>query len=168
MRKLIAVWGLVGIVFLVGRALWTLTPIAWNTMVAYDMTWWHWTLTIVWVLFNAYAEGYRGFHLKFAPRTVARAFYLVDNPSPLRVLLAPLFCMGLFGATRKVMVISWTVMSLVVLLVIWVKSLNEPWRGIIDAGVVAGLGLGMLSMLGYFVLGLMGREVKHDPCVPGN
>ena len=59
-------------------------------------------------------------------------------------------------------------MSLVVLLVIWVKSLNEPWRGIIDAGVVAGLGLGMLSMLGYFVLGLMGREVKHDPCVPGN
>ena len=76
--------------------------------------------------------------------------------------------MGLFGATRKVMVISWTVMSLVVLLVIWVKSLNEPWRGIIDAGVVAGLGLGMLSMLGYFVLGLMGREVKHDPCVPGN
>ena len=40
------------------------------------------------------------------------------------------------------------------------EKLNEPWRGIIDAGVVAGLGLGMLSMLGYFVLGLMGHEAR--------
>ncbi len=165
MGKLIATWGIFGITFLIGRALWTLTPIAVDTVQNYDLLWWHWVLMVSWVLFNAYAEGYRGFHLRFSPRTVARAFYLADHPTPLRVVLAPLFCMGLFGATKKVLIISWGILVAVVLLVIWVRSMADPWRGIVDAGVVVGLGLGLLSIQGYFVQGLFGRKVDHDPCV---
>ena len=73
--------------------------------------------------------------------------------------------MGLFGATKKVLIISWGILAAVVLLVIWVRSMTDPWRGIVDAGVVVGLGLGLLSILVYFVQGLMGRNLDHDPCV---
>ena len=121
---------------------------------------------IAWSLFNAYAEGYRGFHLRFSPRTVARAFYLVENPTPLRVILAPAFCMGLFGATRKVLITSWIVVIMVVLLVMLIRVLDQPWRGIIDAGVVVGLFGGLLSLLWIFLARLGGRPLDFDPAIP--
>ena len=166
MRKLIAAWGVIGVILLVGRALLRLAPIAIDTIETFPMNTFHWCLMIGWVLFNAYAEGYRGFHLRFSPRTVARAFYLAENPTPIRVILAPLFCMGLFGATRKVLIISWSIVFMVIGLVILVRSLSEPWRGIVDAGVVVGLGLGLLSIAVFFVRGLAGQKIDHDPCIP--
>ena len=73
---------------------WRLTPIAIEPIQANQLGTFHWFVMIAWILINAYAEGYRGFHKRYSPRTVARAFYLVDNPTPLRVIFAPLFCMG--------------------------------------------------------------------------
>ena len=166
MRKLVGIWGLLGVIALVSQALWRLTPIAIETIENYPLTTWHWVLMVVWVLFNAYAEGYRGFHRRFSPRTVSRAFYLIDHPTPLRVLLAPLFCMGLFDATRKVLIAAWSVLILVIGLIIWVRSLSEPWRGIVDAGVVVGLSLGLLSILYFTVRRFAGQPTGHDPCVP--
>ena len=166
MRNLIAIWGIAGVVAIVGRALWRLTPIAVEPIEAGQLEAFHWVSMIVWVLINAYAEGYRGFHKKYSPRTVARAFYLVQNPTPLRVIFAPLFCMGLFGATRKVLITSYVVIILVIGLVIWIRMMEQPWRGIIDAGVVIGLGLGLLSIIVYFMKGLINGGVPFDPCVP--
>ena len=40
----------------------------------------HWAALIISVAYMAYAEGYKGFHLSFAPRVVIRASYLRDNP----------------------------------------------------------------------------------------
>jgi hypothetical protein len=74
--------------------------------------------------------------------------------------------MGLFGATRKVLIISWSIIFMVIGLVILVRSLPEPWRGIVDAGVVIGLGLGLLSIAIFFVQGLAGKKIEHDPCIP--
>ena len=118
MRQLIAIWGILGVVALCGQALVKLTPIAIETINSGEMNTFHWVLMVVWAIFNTYAEGYRGFHLRFSPRTVSRAFYLADNPTPVRVILAPLFCMGLFAATRKVLIISWSIFIMVILLVI--------------------------------------------------
>jgi hypothetical protein len=167
-RKLIAIWGILGVVLLVGRALWRLTPIALEPIEAGLMTQWHWIGMAAWVVFNAYAEGYRGFHKRYSPRTVARAFYLMDNPTPLRVALAPIFCMGLFGATKKVLITSWVILIMVVALITWMRTLEQPLRGIIDAGVVVGLAWGLASILLLFAQALIRGHFDSDPCVPEN
>lgn len=55
--------------------------------------------------------------------------------------------MGLFGATKKRMIISWSISVGVTALVIIVKKLPYPWRSIIDGGVVVGLTYGALSIV---------------------
>jgi hypothetical protein len=99
----------------------------------------------------AYAEGYKGFHLGFAPRVIVRARYLADNPRPLHVLLAPLFCMGYIYATRKRQIISFALTTMIICFVLIARSIPQPWRGILDAGVVVGLSLGVLS-IAYFLI----------------
>jgi hypothetical protein len=101
----------------------------------------------VWVLTNAYFEGYRGFHLSFVPRVVRRTEKLLEAPSPLRVALAPLYAMGYFDATAREKRLAWGVTLLVWIAIFVVRALPQPWRGIIDAGVVVGLFLGSLSLL---------------------
>lgn len=163
---LIALWGMVGVVLLIGSALWRLTPLAIEPMVDGSMNTWHWALMIGWSAFNLYAEGYRGFQLRFSPRTAARAIYLGHNPTPTRVLLAPFFCMGFFGATRRVLIAAWAVLIMVAGLVTVVRLLDQPWRGIVDAGVVIGLGWGLLTLVVFFVGGLARGEMPVDPQVP--
>ena len=66
-------WGLGGVLFLLGFAVYRLglrALEAWGTRS--DWNWSHWTLLIVFALFMAVAEGYRGFQKKFSPRTAAR------------------------------------------------------------------------------------------------
>lgn len=166
MRLLLASWGLLGIFFLVGRALWRLSLIAIDGVSNYPMAHWQWAILFAWILINAYAEGYKGFQKKFSPRTVARSWYLADNPTPLRVLFGPFFTMGFFDANRKTKLTAYIVVILVTLLVIVVSGLSQPWRGIIDAGVVAGLLWGLASILVIFIRTLFTGYEDLDPCMP--
>lgn len=109
----------------------------------------HWLSLVVVVLYMAYAEGYKGFHLAFAPRVVARASYLGENPNPVHLLFAPLFCMCFFHTTRKRQLISIGLTGMILCFVAIARQLPSPWREILDAGVVVGLGLGITSIL-YF------------------
>lgn len=111
----------------------------------------HWLALVFSVIYMAYAEGYKGFHLGFAPRVVVRARYLAANPRPLHVLLAPLFCMGYIYATRKRQILSFALTTMIICFVLIARSMPQPWRGIVDAGVVVGLGLGVLS-IAYFLI----------------
>jgi len=163
---LISLWGIVGVVLIIGSALWRLTPLAIEPIADGSLTGGQWALMIGWSVFNAYAEGYRGFQLRFSPRTAARALYLGHNPSPLRVALAPLWCMGFFGATKRVLIAAWAVLLIVLGLVALVRALDQPWRGIVDAGVVVGLGWGLLSLIAFFVIGFAGNTLPADPQVP--
>jgi hypothetical protein len=148
-------WGLFGVVGLIASAVWRLTP---RSVELLDLPLGplHWLVLAVFTPYMAYAEGYKGFHLNFAPRVVARALYLRDtrraNPLQGIVLtaLAPAFCMGYFHATRRRMLVSWLVTSAIVALVIVVSQTPQPWRGIVDAGVVTGLGLGIASLLWHW------------------
>jgi len=148
----------------VARALVSLTPIALEPICTGQLGAWHWAVLVGWVVTNAYAEGLVGFHRKFSPRTVDRALYLGRNPSLGRVVLAPFFCMGLFHASRKTLIVSWSLLLGIVTLVIFMRQLEQPWRGIIDAGVVVGLALGLVSLCGLFLRAvLMKREpVLHE------
>jgi|TARA_B110000908_G_scaffold113131_1_gene132645 GT2 family glycosyltransferase len=111
----------------------------------------HWLALAFSVIYMAYAEGYKGFHLGFAPRVVVRARYLADNPRALHVLLAPLFCMGYIYATRKRQIVSFALTVMIICFVLIARSMPQPWRGILDAGVVVGLSLGVLS-IAYFLI----------------
>jgi hypothetical protein len=161
---IIASWGIGGVAALIVRALVTLTPMALEPIRSGALAPWHWAVLIAWVCTNAYAEGVVGFHRKFSPRTVDRALYLARHRSFWRAVLAPAFCMGLFSASRRTKTVAWGLIVLIFVLVVLVRQLAQPWRGIIDAGVVVGLSLGLASLLGLFVRGLITRRepVLHD------
>ncbi|MGH9390959.1 MAG: hypothetical protein ACRD1Z_15185 [Vicinamibacteria bacterium] len=152
----IASWGILGEAFQLSRALYHLTPLALEAIVSSSLGLPHWLALLVWVAFNAYAEGYVGFHQKFSPRVVGRALDLGRNPTLLRVVFAAPYCIGLFHAPRKTMVTSWTLVLVIAFVVFGVRLLPQPWRGIIDAGVVVGLGIGLVSLLARFVSALSG------------
>jgi hypothetical protein len=96
-----------------------------------------------------YFEGYRGFQRGFSPRVVVRAWSLGRQPSWVRGVLAPLVCMGLLWASRKRLVVSWSLLAGMVALVLGVSRLEQPWRGLIDVGVVLGLAHGLVALLGF-------------------
>jgi hypothetical protein len=150
----IASWGVLGVALLLCRALYQLTPLALEPIVSSSLGLPHWLLLLAWVGFNAYAEGYVGFHRKFSPRVVGRALYLGRNPTLFRVLFAAPYCIGLFHAPRKTMITSWTLVLVIAVVVFGVRHLPQPWRGIIDAGVVVGLGIGLVSLVAQFLVAL--------------
>jgi len=111
----------------------------------------HWAALVFSMLYMAYAEGYKGFHQGFAPRVVIRADYLRQNPRVLHVLLAPIFCMGYIYATRRRKLLSYGLSLMIVSFVLVARMLPQPWRGIVDAGVVTGLAIGIGSIM-YFLI----------------
>lgn len=146
----IATWGVLGVALLLFRALYQLTPVALEAVTTGALGPIHWPILIAWVAFSAYAEGYVSFHQKFCPRVVGRAIELGRKATPLRAVLAAPYCIGLFGAPWKTMIRSWVLVFTIAIVVVGVRHLPQPWRGIIDAGVVVGLGIGLLSLLGRF------------------
>lgn len=164
---LAATWGIIGVTAIIGSAVWRLSPLALEAWKEYPFNFWHWTLFVGFTLFMAFAEGYRGFQKQFSPRVAARALYLSKHPQPLRVLLAPLFCMGFFGATRKRKTVTWCLTTGIIILIILVRMLEQPWRGIIDFGVVLGLTWGILAMWIFSLQAFFGRDFDRDPEVNG-
>ncbi len=165
-RIAIAAWGALGFGALLVRALVALTPLALAPIREHTLTTAQIALYVVWVAWMAYTEGYRTFQKLVAPRVVARAMYLARNPRPLHVVLAPPFCMALFHATRRRMIVAWTVVAMIIGLIVSVHFLPQPWRGIVDGGVVVGLGWGLIALLICFGLALAGRPVAADPDLP--
>ncbi len=145
-RAVAIVWGVGAIAALLVFVVVRLGQIAWEA-IAGGMSVTAWLLLLANCAFLAYAEGYRGFQLRFSPRVAARALYLAQQPSPLRVALAPLFCTGYFEASPRVLRTTWVGTALIIFLVIVVQRLPQPWRGVVDAGVVVGIGWGVVSLI---------------------
>lgn len=162
----IAIWGVAGFLLIIGQALWRLTPLAVESLRDYSLSPVQLALFVLWVGFMAYSEGYKGFQRQFAPRLAVRAMYLARNPRPLLALLAPFMCMGLVHATRKRLIISWCLIIGIVGLIIAVRQLSQPWRGLVDGGVVVGLAWGTLAVLWYFAQALLGNPPNVPPDTP--
>jgi len=143
-----AVWGLGGVIALLATAVVRLLLIAGDAF-QYSFDGWQWSLLIVHTAFMAHAEGYKGFQKSFSPRVVARAKHLLQEPKPIRVALAPLFCMGYFHATRRRLLSTYLLTIGIVMLIVLYHDLPQPWRGILDVGVVVGLTWGVLSILAF-------------------
>jgi len=151
---LLPLWGVGGVTLLLGWAIVRLGRVAVAALTSGDLGTLHWAALAVWVSFMAWSEGYRGFQRSFSPRTAGRALELGRHPTVLRAVLGPLYAMGYFAAPRRVLATAWGVTSMVVCLVLLVRLLDQPWRGIVDAGVVVGLVWGVVSLLVCFARGL--------------
>ena len=165
-QRLLATWGVAWVLALLANALYRLTPIALEPWLEGQMNPFHMGICLLWVGINAYTEGYRGFHLRFSPRVVGRAFHLAENPRPRDVVLALPFVMSLYHAKRRQRIVSWVFIVALVAVIVAVRALPQPWRGIIDGGVVVGLALGALSVVYFYVRGLAG-DPPAAPDLPG-
>lgn len=165
MGAVAAVWGIAGVLVLLGDAVYRLAPHALE-LTERSLSGLEVVALVGWVLTAGYAEGYRGFQKQFSPRVVARARHLARHPRPLHVMLAPLFCMGHFHATRKRLITSWVLTVAIVGFVVLVRHLAAPWRGIVDAGVIVGLSWGIVSIGVFTVRALRGAAMPVAPDVP--
>lgn len=141
----VLLWALGGVGLLLLQAIVRLAPRALEA-VAMELSPVHWIVLFGWCAFSAYAEGHRGFHLRFAPRVVRRAVYLARQPFDWKTLLGPAFSMSFFHATRRSMLRAWIFVGAISLVVWVVRMFPQPWRGIVDAGVVLGLAWGLVSV----------------------
>ncbi|HTY20218.1 MAG TPA: hypothetical protein VMC44_01150 [Geobacteraceae bacterium] len=164
-KNLGVVWGIIGVVILLGSAVCRLTPLAISAF-STNFSWFHWLALAGCILFMAYSEGYKGFQLQFSPRVIARALYLRDHPRVVHIVFAPLFCMGYFHATRRRKTISYSLTAGIIALVMAVRHISQPWRGIIDAGVVIGLIWGIVSLLWIAMAVVNGHRLECSPEVP--
>ncbi len=160
-----AIWGIAGVLLLLGSAVYRLTPL---TLAAFSVPfqWYHWLAWVLNILFMAHAEGYRGFQLHFSPRVAARALYLREHPKLVHVILAPLFCMGYIHATERRKTISMSLTAGIIVLILIVHRMPQPWRGIIDVGVVTGLVWGIVSIIWFAGKAIAGHGFDCSPEVP--
>jgi hypothetical protein len=158
-------WGVAGVLLLLASTIYRISPLTWAAFTV-PFRWYHWLALTISVVFMAYAEGVRGFQQHFSPRVAARARHLRGHPQVLHVIFAPFFCMGYFHATRRRKLVSLFLTISIVVLVLVVHRFPQPWRGIIDAGVVTGLTWGLLTLIFYAVTGLTRKDFPYSPELP--
>lgn len=141
-----AAWGLAGCTGLLVFAVYRLAGVV-VAGVEFPWGWQHVAVAGINALFMAWSEGWRGFQQSFSPRVAARLKWLRDHPSNGRVVLAPLFAMGYFGAARERLIGVYALTAGIVVLIVVVHLLPQPWRAALDIGVVIGLTWGIVSTL---------------------
>jgi hypothetical protein len=167
--RLVAAWAVFGVAILLVQAVIKLGLVAVDPFLSgRGLSAFESTVCVAWVAFNLYAEGYRGFQKAFVPRTVARAFHLATEPRGLWVALAPAYAMALVHAKPRRLAISWLLVALIVLAVALVRRLPLPWRSVVDAGVVAGLMYGLVSLFATFARALRGEAPAVPLDLPGS
>ena len=165
-KNILAGWGVIQVLSILANAIKRVVPVAIQPFIQKDLEPVQAVVCFVWCAYMIYTEGYKTFQLKFSPLVVKRAFGLSENLSVLNCLLAGPYCMGLFGATRKRMIVSWSVTLGVFAIVKIVKKLPYPWRAIVDAGVVLGLSYGVVVMCLQTVRAMFGYIPDVDECLP--
>lgn len=161
LRLTAAVWGFLGVAVFLAYAIYRLLQ---HTIDAMDhsLTVVQWSVLFINVVFMAYSEGYKGFQKSFSPRVAARVLYLRQNATILQTIFAPLFCLGYFGTTRRRQISVFILTAALFLLVMLVRTLDQPWRGIIDAGVVVGLSWGLISFIVFVMQAFTQRDFAYS------
>ena len=158
-------WGLAGLLGLLVFAVYRLGGVVVAGM-EYAWTWQHVGAAVANAAFMAWSEGLRGFQQSFSPRVAARLKWLRDHPSAVRVAFSPLFAMGYFGATRERLIGIYALTAGIVVLIVVVHVLPQPWRAALDIGVVIGLSWGIVSTLACTWRAFNGAHGAAAPGVP--
>ena len=141
-----AIWAVIGVAGILVWAIVRLTAIALGAL-EQPLAWYHWAAMGAFVPFMAWSEGLRGFQRRFSPRVAERAMLIRAAPTAARVIFAPLFAAGFFGGSRRERIGACLGTAAIITLVVLVHRLEQPWRGILDAGVVTGLTWGVVATL---------------------
>lgn len=141
-----AFWGVGGVLLLVGMAVVKLAAPATEALSS-PLRWFHWAAIALSVALLLYGKGYRGFYRALAPLVGSRAATVRARPTLLRVALAPLYCMGYFDSERRQQLVVTAMTAAMIGLVFLMRTLAQPWRGIVDAGIIAALVMGFGSIL---------------------
>ena len=166
-KNILAGWGVFQVLAILANAIKRVLPIALQPFKQNDLNIYQWSAYVLWSIYMGYTEGYQAFQQKFSPLVVKRAYGLSENKSILNMLLAGPYSMGLFGATKKRMIVSWSISVGVFGLISIVKKLPYPYRNIIDAGVVVGLTYGASSIIVSFIKTILtGKAPECDACLP--
>ena len=163
--KVGAAWGVLGLTALLAWAIYRVYPFA-EEAAKMHWQWYETAFFVFWMIFMIYGEGFKGFQKGFSPRVIARAAHLAKHPVGWHVLLAPLYCMGYIHATKRRRIVALSVTSGIIVLIVAVHWLPQPWRGIIDMGVVAGLIYGVAAMWVFAIHALIGRKITHPTDIP--
>lgn len=166
MRLVAALWGVIGVAMLLTYAIVRLSQRV-SDALSLPLDWYHWVALILWVGFMAYSEGYKGFQQSFSPRVAARARYMslyVDNK--VYWFFSPIFMACYIYATPKRRIVAVVLTLAIIALVMLVGFLSQPWRGIIDAGVVVGLTWGLISLMFFSYQALTCDEFDVSPDIP--
>lgn len=104
-----------------------------------------WVALAVLTLVMVYGEGVVALQRRWVPRLIERASALRDEQFGLQ-LVAPLYGLSLVGAPAPRLIRAWLGTAAIVTAVVVVRSLPDPWRGIVDFAVAAALGWGLISI----------------------
>lgn len=116
----------------------------------------------------AYSEGYKGFQKSFSPRFAARVRYIQKEATVIEMLLAPAFCFGYFGSTNRRLISTYILTLMILIMVFFVRQLPQPWRGIVDAGVVVGLLWGSISLIAFVIKALTDEKYPYSAELRGS
>lgn len=159
-------WAVLGVVAVLVEAVARLLPRALEPILDGSLSPAGVTAYVASILSLAYSEGYRGFQLRFSPRVIVRALAVAQRGGWLLIALAPLMAMGLIHATRRRLISSWILVLCIITLIVLVNSIEQPWRGAVDAGVVVGLSWGTVATLVPMLRALRGNIPTVDPDLP--
>jgi hypothetical protein len=161
-RAAAALWAVGGVTVIIGGAIVRILPHALEAL-RLGLNPAQWVIVSVWSAGMLVGEGYRGFQKQFAPRVAARLWRLLQHGTAIDMVLAPFYCIGYYRATRRRMIISWSLTTAIVGLIVIVRLLSQPWRGIIDIGVVLGLVYGLFCTYVFIGLTISRRPPLADP-----
>ncbi len=149
--SLVSVWAIIGVLASLLGAVRRLSPYVLEAFADFELGALHIVFTVVWTVFMLWSEGHRGFYRGFAPRVAGRALAIARERNPIYVVLAPLVAWGLLKSTPARKLRSLFVIGAVVFAIVMVRLAPQPWRGLIDVGVVAGLAWGAGAVVVWFV-----------------
>ena len=165
MGLLSAVWGIAGILLLIGYAILRLSPVAADAL-SYPLAWYHWLLMLGNAAVAIYFKGHLAFQKGLAPRVAARARYLRQHTTLLRFLFAPFFSMGYFHITRRKQMVTILTTLAMVMLIMGIRLFDQPWRGLIDVGILMALSWGFLTILIYSIQALTQPDFQGGTFIP--
>ena len=146
MKNLIFIYSIGGVIAIFSSAIYRLYPHVKKSM-SYEFSTLNWIVLAAYLIVMIVGKGYFALHRGFVPRVVNRSEQIIENGKLIDKILAPLYCMGFFKAPRKRMIISYVMIFFIVSFIVSASKIAQPWRGIIDLGVIIGLSLGILSLL---------------------